>query len=115
MRRDLSAYKGMTLKLRGVVDQNHRPRPFTTKLDTLEFGLAVAPNNSPIITKDSNAGIEIADDGTYEVTVTADEMSRTSLPLPEYWYALRIIEGDTSEKHLLVMGKLTLSDLPFGT
>lgn len=113
MHSDLRHHKGTTFELRGIIRKENSVRRLVENEDLLEFSISDADTNIPIIYKSSNAGIVVADDGSYTVGIPADEIERDILTDNEYKYAMRITEGDTTKVYGLLHGTLFLEDLPF--
>jgi len=111
---DLRHTKGTTFEIYGKVRYRDAPRTLVANNDLLEFSISDVDNGVPIIYKNSTAGILIADDGSYIITVPATDTERDQLPLAQYRYALRIIEGGNPDNtYELLHGTLFLEDLPF--
>lgn len=103
----------MTLLLRGSAVRNGQQfRNLSSLGDDLTFVIYDTRNNI-LLTKRSGTGIDQADDGSYLVTVPAEEVNRQTFPLNQYRYAVRIIEGDTGERYLLQHGPFYFKDFPF--
>lgn len=66
-----------------------------------------------LLSKESGTGIDQTDNGTYTITVPADELNDVTFPAENYRYAVRITEGDTGNMYLLQHGPFRLKDLPF--
>lgn len=103
----------MTLLLRGSAVRNGKtPRALATLGDVLTFILYDSKNNV-LLTKRSGTGISQTDDGTYLITVPAEEVNLQTFPGDQYRYAVRITEGNTGEKYLVQHGPFYFKHLPF--
>ncbi len=107
-----SGYKGMTLLLRGSAVRNGQTfRALANFDDELVFIIYDVKNNV-LLTKRSGTGIDQSDDGSYLITIPAEEMNRQTFPIEQYKYAVRLTEGDTGERYLLQHGPMLLKDFP---
>lgn len=103
----------MTLILYGsAVRFGKEPRPLSANSDIITFILYDTKRNI-LLTKTSGTGIDQSDDGTYIITVPAEELNNVTFPNERYRYAVRLVEGDTGAKHVLSYGPFLIEDLPF--
>lgn len=109
----IKAYKQLTLILRGsAVRKGSGPRRLTEKADLLEFQISNARNHSPLLKKSSaTGGIQLADDGSYVVTIAAAEMSTALFPETNYEYSVLITEGDTGQKFAVRKGSFVFDGI----
>jgi hypothetical protein len=109
----IAAYKRLTLILRGsALRKSSGPRRLVEKLDLIEFQISNPLNHSPLLKKSSaTGGIQIADDGSYIVTIPAAELSTDLFPDSTYEYSVIITEGDTGQKYAIRKGPLVFEGI----
>lgn len=111
---DLHHHKNTLFELRGQVAYQGIPRDLVGESDVLEFSISDADTNPPIIYKVTDTGIQQDSVGGWILTVAANELDRTDLPLDTYRHALRILPGgDATLSRILMHGTLYLEDIPF--
>jgi hypothetical protein len=108
----LRGYKNSTLYAVGLVIRNGQRRDLNANNDILTFTISQTAESAPLIVKTTSFGIEQSDNGEFVVFFARSDLSETVFTNTEYFYLLRIDEGDTGDSYPVQLGPLILLDLP---
>jgi hypothetical protein len=108
----IRGYKEASNYIVGSVIRHGLPRALESNGDSLTFTISKDAKSDPLLTKTTVSGIEQSDNGVVVVFLARSDVTNEVFPEEEYWYLLRIDEGDSGDSFPVQCGPMILLDLP---